>query len=68
MIRGSVGGSATCRCRRAAGPAIIVRAGGLVAPRSDEVLRAGDEILFFAAGAQLNQAAVLVQEALRPLA
>jgi trk system potassium uptake protein TrkA len=49
-------------------PAIIVRAGGLVAPRSDEVLRAGDEILFFAAGAQLNQAAVLVQEALRPLA
>jgi trk system potassium uptake protein TrkA len=47
--------------------AIVIRESGIVLPKPDDVLEAGDEMLFFAGGAA-NQASALVQGATKPLA
>jgi trk system potassium uptake protein TrkA len=46
--------------------AIVIRETGIVFPTPDDVLEAGDEMLFFAGGAQ-NQVSALVQRATEPL-
>lgn len=47
--------------------AIVIRASGLLLPKPDDVLEAGDEMLFFAGGAAENQVQALVYGAVRPL-
>jgi trk system potassium uptake protein TrkA len=47
--------------------AIVVRESGVVVPKPDDVLEAGDEMLFFAGGAVRDQVAALVQGATRPI-
>jgi trk system potassium uptake protein TrkA len=47
--------------------AIMIRDGGPVVPKPDDVLEAGDEMLFFAGGAPENQARALVHGAVAPL-
>ena len=46
--------------------AIVIRSSGIVLPQPDDVLEAGDEILFFAGGAAENQVRALVHGALAP--
>jgi trk system potassium uptake protein TrkA len=45
--------------------AIVIRDSGIVLPKPDDVLEAGDEMLFLAGGAQ-NQVSALVQGATKP--
>src|SRR6478736_8151432 len=45
--------------------AIVIRDSGIVLPKPDDVLEAGDEMLFFAGGAE-NQVSALVQGATKP--
>ena len=45
--------------------AIVIRSSGLLLPQPDDVLEAGDEMLFFAGGAAENQVQALVLGALR---
>ncbi|MCT7661533.1 potassium channel family protein [Mycobacterium deserti] len=45
--------------------AIVIRSSGLLLPQPDDVLEAGDEMLFFAGGAAENQVQSLVHGALR---
>ncbi len=47
--------------------ATMIRDGALILPRPDDVLEAGDEMLFFAGGAVENQARALVHGATTPL-
>jgi len=47
--------------------ATMIRDGALILPRPDDVLEAGDEMLFFAGGAVENQARALVNGATTPL-
>ncbi|MDT5015157.1 MAG: trk/ktr system potassium uptake protein [Mycobacterium sp.] len=47
--------------------AIVIREGGIVVPQPDDVLEAGDEMLFVAGGAIENQAWALVHGATKPL-
>ena len=47
--------------------AIVIRDSGIVLPKPDDVLEAGDEMLFFAGGAE-NQVSALVQGAMKPIA
>jgi trk system potassium uptake protein TrkA len=47
--------------------AIVIRESGIVFPKPDDVLEAGDEMLFFAGGTK-NQVSALVQGAMKPLA
>ena len=47
--------------------AVLIRDGGLIVPRPDDVLEAGDEMLFFAGGDVENQARALVYGATTPL-
>jgi len=47
--------------------AIVIRDGGPILPRPDDVLEAGDEMLFFAGDAVENQARALVRGATTPL-
>ena len=47
--------------------AIVIRDSGIVLPKPDDVLEAGDEMLFFAGGAE-NQVSDLVQGATKPVA
>ena len=47
--------------------AIVIRESGIVFPKPDDVLEAGDEMLFFAGGTQ-SQVSALVQGATEPLA
>jgi trk system potassium uptake protein TrkA len=47
--------------------AIMIRDGGLILPRPDDVLEAGDEMLFFAGGDVESQARALVHGATTPL-
>jgi trk system potassium uptake protein TrkA len=44
----------------------VIRPSGIVLPQPDDVLEAGDEILFFAGGAAENQVRALVHGALAP--
>jgi trk system potassium uptake protein TrkA len=46
--------------------AIVIRSSGIVIPQPDDVLEAGDEMLFFAGGAAENQVRALVHGALAP--
>jgi trk system potassium uptake protein TrkA len=47
--------------------AIVIRDSGIVLPKPDDVLEAGDEMLFFAGGA-VNQVSALVEGATKPTA
>jgi trk system potassium uptake protein TrkA len=47
--------------------AVIIRDGGPILPKPDDVLEAGDELLFFAGGAAEHQARALVYGAIAPL-
>ena len=47
--------------------AIVIRDSGIVLPQPDDVLEAGDEMLFFAGGAGENQVQALVHGAVQPL-
>jgi trk system potassium uptake protein TrkA len=47
--------------------AIMIRDGGPILPRPDDVLEAGDEMLFFAGGSAESQARALVNGAIAPL-
>ena len=47
--------------------AIVIRDSGIVLPQPDDVLEAGDEMLFFAGGAIENQVWALVRGATKPL-
>jgi len=47
--------------------AIVIRDGGVILPQPDDVLAAGDEMLFFAGGAVENQVRALVHGAAPPL-
>jgi trk system potassium uptake protein TrkA len=47
--------------------AIVIRDGEVILPQPDDVLAAGDEMLFFAGGAVENQVRTLVQATVRPL-
>ena len=47
--------------------AIVIRDGEVILPQPDDVLEAGDEMLFFAGGAVENQARALVRGATTPL-
>jgi trk system potassium uptake protein len=47
--------------------ATMIRDGALILPRPDDVLEAGDEMLFFAGGAVENQARAIVLGAKTPL-
>jgi trk system potassium uptake protein len=46
--------------------AIVIRESGIVFPKPDDVIEAGDEMLFFAGGAK-NQVSALVEGATKPL-
>jgi trk/ktr system potassium uptake protein len=46
--------------------AIVIRSSGIVLPQPDDVLEAGDQMLFFAGGATENQVRALVHGAIRP--
>ena len=45
--------------------AVVVRDNGIVLPQPDDVLEAGDEMLFFAGGAGQNEVSALVQGAIK---
>ena len=47
--------------------AIVIRDSGVVLPQPDDVLEAGDEMLFFVGGAAENQVRALVHGAISPL-
>lgn len=47
--------------------AVVIRATGIVLPRSDDVLEAGDEMLFLAGGTPQHEVSALVDNALKPL-
>jgi trk system potassium uptake protein TrkA len=47
--------------------AIVIRESGIVLPQPDDVLEAGDEMLFFAGAAGENQVSALVRGVMRPL-
>ena len=47
--------------------AIVIRDGGVTLPQSDDVMQAGDEMLFFAGGAVEDQVRALVHGATKPL-
>jgi trk system potassium uptake protein len=47
--------------------AVVIRDSGIVLPQPDDVLEAGDEMLFFAGGAVQSQVSALVQSATKPL-
>lgn len=47
--------------------AIVIRESGIVLPKPDDVLEAGDEMLFFAGGEVRGQVAALVHGATKPL-
>jgi trk system potassium uptake protein TrkA len=47
--------------------AIVVRDSGVILPQPDDVLQAGDEVLFFAGGALEDQVRALVHGATKPL-
>ena len=47
--------------------AIIIRDSGIVLPQADDVLEAGDEMLFLAGGSAHGEVRGLVQGATRPL-
>jgi trk system potassium uptake protein TrkA len=47
--------------------AILIRGGGIILPQPDDVLEAGDEMLFFAGGAVENQVRALVHGGVQPL-
>lgn len=48
--------------------AVVIRDSGIVLPQPDDVLEAGDEMLFLAGGATQNQVSALVHGAMKPLA
>ena len=48
--------------------AVVIRESGIVLPQPDDVLEAGDEMLFFTGGAAENQVRALVRGAISPLA
>ena len=47
--------------------AIVIRGGGVILPQPDDLIEAGDEMLFFAGGAAENQVRALVHGAMQPL-
>jgi trk system potassium uptake protein TrkA len=47
--------------------AIVIRSGGVVLPQPDDVLEAGDEMLFFAGDGVENQVRALVHRGVQPL-
>ncbi|HEX2212846.1 MAG TPA: TrkA family potassium uptake protein [Mycobacterium sp.] len=47
--------------------AVVIRESGIVLPQPDDVLQAGDEMLFLAGGAVQNEVAALVHGAIKPL-
>jgi trk system potassium uptake protein TrkA len=47
--------------------AIVIRDSGVILPQPDDVLQAGDEMLFFAGGAVEDQVRALVHGATKPL-
>ena len=47
--------------------AIVIRESGVLIPKPDDVLEAGDEMLFFAGGAAENQVTALIRGATKPL-
>jgi trk system potassium uptake protein TrkA len=47
--------------------AIVIRDSGVILPQPDDVLQAGDEMLFFAGGAVEDQVRALVHGATQPL-
>ena len=47
--------------------AVVIRDSGVVVPRPDDVLVAGDEMLFLAGGAMQNEVSALVHGAVKPL-
>ncbi len=47
--------------------AIVIRDSGVILPQPDDVLQAGDEMLFFAGGAIEDQVRALVHGATKPL-
>ena len=46
--------------------AIVIRESGVIVPQPDDVLEAGDEMLFVAGGAAANQVTALVRGATKP--
>jgi trk system potassium uptake protein len=48
--------------------AVVIRDTGVVVPQPDDVLKAGDEMLFFAGGTVQNEVLGLVHGAIKPLA
>jgi trk system potassium uptake protein len=48
--------------------AVVIRDSGIVLPQPDDVLEAGDEMLFLAGGAGQNEVSALVHGAIKPLA
>jgi trk system potassium uptake protein len=46
--------------------AVVIRDSGVVVPKPDDVLKAGDEMLFLAGGTTQNEVSALVQEATKP--
>ncbi|ULE35618.1 potassium channel family protein [Mycobacterium sp. IDR2000157661] len=47
--------------------AVVIRSSGIVLPQPDDVLEAGDEMLFLAGGTTQNEVSALVDGALKPL-
>ncbi len=46
--------------------AVVIRESGIVIPTPEDVLKAGDEMLFFTGGGSNNEVSALVQGAIKP--